>query len=122
MAPIRAHIAHLFENESTARRVSYWYGARSKQEIFYEYYFQGLQKENHNFDFHLALSEPLEEDRWTGHKGFIHDVVFESYLKDHKHLNAIEFYLCGPPMMIRACNKMLAGIGVAKDQIAYDEF
>ena len=122
MAPIRSHIAQLFENESTARKVSFWYGARSKQEIFYEDYFRKLTNEHNNFEFQLALSEPHESDRWTGHKGFIHDVVFENYLKDHSHPQLIEFYLCGPPMMISACIKMLSLLGVAKEQIAFDEF
>ncbi|MEL7588301.1 MAG: NADH:ubiquinone reductase (Na(+)-transporting) subunit F [Prolixibacteraceae bacterium] len=122
MAPIRAHIAHLFENESTKRKVSYWYGARSGQEIFYEDYFQKLADTYHNFNFHLALSNPLKEDRWNGYEGLIHEIVFENYLKDHPNPKAVEFYLCGPPMMIKACVKMLAGIGVAKEQIAFDEF
>ncbi|MGC9353508.1 MAG: NADH:ubiquinone reductase (Na(+)-transporting) subunit F, partial [Mariniphaga sp.] len=122
MAPIRAHIAHLFENESTLRKVSYWYGARSKQEIFYEDYFRRLADKNHNFNFQLALSNPLEEDNWKGYKGMIHDVVFENYLKGHPNLMAVEFYLCGPPMMIKACTKMLDKLGIKKEQIAFDEF
>lgn len=122
MAPIRSHIAHLFENESTSRKVSYWYGARSKQEIYYEDFFRKLASEYHNFHFQLALSNPLIEDNWTGHKGFIHEVVFENYLKDHPNLMAVEFYLCGPPMMIKVCIRMLAEIGISKDQIAFDEF
>ena len=122
MAPIRAHIAQLFENESTARKVSYWYGARSKQEIFYEEYFRNLENAHSNFNFQLALSEPLEEDKWTGHTGFIHDVVFENYLKQHGNPKTIEFYLCGPPKMIKACTKMLDELGVSGEQIAFDEF
>ena len=122
MAPLRAHIARLFETEKTARRVSYWYGARSKQEIFYDDYFEGLASRHGNFRFEVALSDPLEEDAWTGPKGFIHEVVLEKYLKNHSNLKAVEFYLCGPPMMIKACNAMLAKMGVNPDQIAYDEF
>jgi Na+-transporting NADH:ubiquinone oxidoreductase subunit F len=122
MAPIRAHIAHLFENESTLRKVTYWYGARSKQEIYYDDYFRKLAGEHHNFNFKLALSDPLEEDNWTGHQGFIHEVVFHNYLKDHPNLQAVEFYLCGPPMMIKACNRMLSELGVPKGQITFDEF
>ena len=122
MAPIRAHIAQLFENDSTARKVSYWYGARSKQEIFYEEYFRNLENAHGNFNFQLALSEPLEEDKWTGYKGFIHKVVFENYLKEHSNPIAIEFYLCGPPKMIKACTKMLGELGVAGERIAFDEF
>jgi Na+-transporting NADH:ubiquinone oxidoreductase subunit F len=122
MAPIRAHIAQLFENESTTRKVSYWYGARSKQEIFYEDYFQKLTNEYPQFNFQLALSEAHEEDKWIGHKGFIHDVVFENYLKDHARPQGIEFYLCGPPVMVRACKEMLANLGVKNEQIAFDEY
>jgi Na+-transporting NADH:ubiquinone oxidoreductase subunit F len=122
MAPLRAHLSHLFENEKTNRKVSYWYGARSKQEIFYEDYFEKLASEHHNFEFHLALSDPLEEDRWSGHMGFIHEVVYFNYLKDHPNIRGVEFYLCGPPMMIKACTKMLEELGVADEQIAYDAF
>ncbi|MDD5351514.1 MAG: NADH:ubiquinone reductase (Na(+)-transporting) subunit F, partial [Chthoniobacteraceae bacterium] len=122
MAPLRAHLSHLFETEKTDRRISYWYGARSKQELFYEDYFQALAKEHPNFSFHLALSAPLPEDDWTGLTGFIHEVVLENHLKNHEHPKAVEYYLCGPPQMIKACVKMLADLGVAPQQIAYDEF
>lgn len=122
MAPLRAHIAQLFENDATPRKVSYWYGARSKQEIFYKDYFHDIAEKHSNFSFELALSNPLEEDAWTGHEGFIHQVVFEKYLKNHMNPKAVEFYLCGPPMMIKACSKMLAELGVAVEQIAFDEF
>lgn len=122
MAPIRAHIAQLFENESSARKVSYWYGARSKQEIFYKEYFRNLENAHSNFNFQLARSSPLEEDNWVGNKGFIHEVVFENYLKDHQNIKAVEFYLCGPPAMIKACTKMLKELGVSDEQIAFDEF
>lgn len=122
MAPIRSHIAHLFENESTQRKVSYWYGARSKQEIFYEDYFQNIEKTHENFNFKIALSEPLVEDNWKGHKGFVHQVVFENYLHNHPNPKIIEFYLCGPPLMIKACTKMLVDLGVSCNQIAFDEF
>ena len=122
MAPLRAHLSHLLENERTARKISYWYGARSRQEIFYEDYFQELARAHHNFTFHLALSAPLPEDNWTGHVGFIHDVVADNYLRAHPDPDAVEYYLCGPPMMIKACTKMLAALGVPTHQIAYDEF
>lgn len=122
MAPLRAHLAHLLENEKTARKISFWYGARSRQEIFYEEYFQQLAESHHNFAFHLALSSPLPEDNWRGHVGFIHNVVMEQYLRDHARPEALEYYLCGPPMMIKACTKMLAAIDVPTHQIAYDEF
>jgi MocE subfamily Rieske [2Fe-2S] domain protein len=122
MAPLRAHLSALFETQATKRKVSYWYGARSRQEIFYEDYFAKLAAEHANFQFHLALSSPLPEDSWQGHTGFIHDVVLDNYLKNHDHIHAVEFYLCGPPMMVKACIKMLGDLGVKSDQIAYDEF
>lgn len=122
MAPLRSHISYLFETSATQRKVSFWYGARSKQEIFYEDYFKSLADKYNNFNFHLGLSEPLAEDQWTGSKGFIHDIVFNEYLKSHQDPLAVEYYLCGPPMMIQACKEMLTKIGVSDDQIAYDEF
>jgi len=122
MAPIRAHLSHLLESEHTPRKISYWYGARSRQEIYYAGYFENLSTAHDNFSFHLALSSPLPEDRWTGHAGFIHEIVREEYLASHPNPAAIEFYLCGPPMMIKACNKMLRDLGVTHTQIAYDEF
>jgi Na+-transporting NADH:ubiquinone oxidoreductase subunit F len=122
MAPLRAHLSHLLETENTARKVSFWYGARSKQEIFYEDYFRELEAKHPNFTFHLALSSPLDEDNWNGHTGFIHEVVLEKYLREHPNPETAEYYLCGPPMMIKACNRMLAILGVPQKQIAYDEF
>ncbi len=122
MAPLRAHLSHLLETERTARKISFWYGARSKQEIFYEDYFQNLAQSHHNFAFHLALSSPLPEDNWTGHLGFIHEAVLEKYLSEHPNPQAAEYYLCGPPMMIKACTRMLSEIGVPANHIAYDEF
>jgi Na+-transporting NADH:ubiquinone oxidoreductase subunit F len=122
MAPLRAHLSHLFETEGTARKISFWYGARSRQEIFYEEYFRGMAGAHHNFSFNLALSSPLGEDNWTGHVGFIHEVVWEKYLRLHDNPGALEYYLCGPPMMIKACTRMLAELGVTANQISYDEF
>ncbi len=122
MAPLRAHLSHLFESEHTARKVSFWYGARSRQEIFYEDYFESLASKHPNFSFHLALSSPLPEDRWQGPTGFIHEVVLENHLRDHQNPKNIEYYLCGPPMMIKACVKTLTDLGVSAHQIAYDEF
>ncbi len=122
MAPLRAHIAHLLESERSARKISYWYGARSRQEIYYEEYFRGLEARHGNFSFHLALSSPLPEDGWTGDEGLIHQVVLERYLRDHPQPGAAEYYLCGPPQMIKACNRMLESLGVPARQIAYDEF
>ncbi len=122
MAPLRAHIAHLLENERAARRISFWYGARSKQEVFYEDYFESLARTHHNFSFHVALSAPLTGDSWLGHTGFIHEVVLDKYLRDHPRPESVEYYLCGPPTMIKACTRMLAEIDVPTHQIAYDEF
>jgi Na+-transporting NADH:ubiquinone oxidoreductase subunit F len=122
MAPLRAHISHLFETENTARKVSFWYGARSRQELFYEDYFRQLEEKHSNFKFYLALSAPLAEDQWSGLTGFIHEAVLEKYLRSHENPKAVEYNLCGPPMMIKACTTMLTGLGVPPRQIAYDEF
>jgi Na+-transporting NADH:ubiquinone oxidoreductase subunit F len=122
MAPLRAHISHLLETEDTARKISYWYGARSKQEIFYADYFESLARTHRNFTFNIALSSPLPEDHWTGDVGFIHEVVLEKHLLTHSNPAAAEYYLCGPPMMIRACTRMLEAIGIPAEHIAYDEF
>jgi Na+-transporting NADH:ubiquinone oxidoreductase subunit F len=122
MSPLRAHISHLFETEKTHRKVSFWYGARSRQEIFYEDYFQQIAAEHPNFRFHVALSSPLPEDNWTGYTGLIHEVVFQQYLREHPDPLSVEYYLCGPPMMIKAVKKMLAEQGVSANQIAFDEF
>lgn len=122
MAPLRSHLSHLFETLKTGRRVSFWYGARSRQEIFYRDYFENLAKESANFNFHPALSEPLPTDQWTGATGLIHEVLRESYLKKHTDPASIDFYLCGPPAMVRATTKMLEELNVPKSQIAFDEF
>lgn len=122
MAPLRAHLSHLLETEQSARKIAYWYGARSRQEIFYEDYFRSLEAQHRNFRFHLALSSPLPEDNWTGHTGFIHEVLLASYLASHPDPAVPEYYLCGPPMMIKACTRMLDELGVPKQHIAYDEF
>ena len=122
MAPLRSHIFHLFHTEHTKRKVSYWYGGRSMREIFYEDHFRAIEKENSNFTFNIALSEPLPEDNWTGYTGFIHQVVYDNYLSKHPEPEDIEYYLCGPPMMNDAVFKMLDKLGVPKENIAYDDF
>ncbi len=122
MAPIRSHIFHLFRTLKTKRKVSYWYGARSKREMFYDDEFQALAKDFPNFQYNVALSEPMEEDQWDGYTGFIHQVLNDNYLKDHEAPEEIEYYMCGPPMMINAVNQTLWNLGVEKDMIAYDEF
>jgi MocE subfamily Rieske [2Fe-2S] domain protein len=122
MAPLRSHLAHLFETVKTPRRVSYWYGARSLQELFYLDYFESLARQHDNFTFHVALSEPLPGDRWTSHTGFIHEVLLREYLASHPDPAAVEYYLCGPPAMIRAATGMLRDLGVPPARIAFDEF
>lgn len=122
MAPMRSHIFDLFHTRRTARKVSFWYGARSRREMFYDEEFRAIAREFPNFTYTVALSEPQPEDRWDGPTGFIHKVVYEQYLKNHPDPTEIEYYLCGPPMMIAAVNKMLDDLGVEKDMIAYDEF
>jgi Na(+)-translocating NADH:ubiquinone oxidoreductase F subunit len=122
MAPLRAHLSWLLETENTLRKISFWYGARSKQEIFYEDLFQELANKHSNFSFHIALSSPLQEDRWDGHCGFIHEVLETNYLREHVRPAASEYYLCGPPNMIKATTRTLIDAGVPASQIAYDEF
>ena len=122
MAPLRSHIFHLFHTEKTTRKVSYWYGARSKREMFYTEEFEAIEKKFPNFKYNVALSEPQPEDNWTGFKGFIHQIVFDNYLKNHDNVDEIEFYLCGPPMMNAAIFKMLDDLGVEKNMIAFDDF
>ncbi len=102
--------------------MSFWYGARSLQEIFYREYFEDLARKFPNFTFHLALSEPQPTDNWQSHAGFIHEVLQEQYLATHPDPTAVEYYLCGPPVMIAAARKMLKELNVPEDQIAYDEF
>ena len=122
MAPMRSHIFDQFQRLNTARKVSYWYGARSLREAFYGDDFDAIEKGHGNFEWHLALSDPLPEDNWTGHTGFIHQVVLENYLKTHPAPEDIEYYLCGPPMMLKACMDMLDGLGVEPENILYDDF
>jgi len=123
MAPMRSHIFHLFHTLKTRdRKVSYWYGARSVREMFYTEDFHEIQRNFPNFEYHVALSEPLPEDNWTGPKGFIHQVVLDQYLKNHEEPEEIEYYLCGPPMMIAAVQKMLDSLGVPPEMIAFDSF
>ncbi|WOO39316.1 NADH:ubiquinone reductase (Na(+)-transporting) subunit F [Rubellicoccus peritrichatus] len=122
MAPLRAHLSYLFDTLRTSRKVSFWYGARSKNELFYQDYFQKLVESFENFSFHVALSEPSPADDWDSHTGFIHEVLQREYLQSHPSPKSIEYYLCGPPQMVRAANGMLDEFEVSKDNIAYDEF
>lgn len=122
MAPMRSHIFHLFQTLKTGRKVTFWYGARSKREMFYDEQFKAIEKEFPNFSYHVGLSEPMPEDNWDGPVGFIHQVVKEQYLGNHEAPEDLEYYLCGPPMMVSAVNNMLYNLGVEQDMIAYDEF
>jgi len=122
MAPMRSHLFDLFHTNNTSRKVSYWYGARSLREMFYDDDFKNIEEKWPNFKYHVALSEPLEEDNWTSYVGFIHQVVLENYLNDHPDPTEIEYYLCGPPPMIAAVQKMLYDLGVEPEMIAFDEF
>jgi len=122
MAPMRSHIFDQFKRIETDRKVSFWYGARSLREAFYNDDFDAIEAEHENFEWHLALSEPLEEDAWTGLKGFIHQVLYDEYLKDHPAPEDCEYYLCGPPMMNEAVQAMLEDLGVEPENIAFDDF
>ncbi len=122
MAPMRSHIFDQFKTKRTKRKASYWYGGRSKKELFYVEQFREIEKEFPNFRFEVALSEPLPEDNWTGYVGFIHQVIYDNYLKDHPEPEEIEYYLCGPPMMIAAVRKMLDDLGVPEENIMFDDF
>ncbi len=122
MAPLRSHIFHLFHTLKTGRKVTFWYGGRSKKELFYLEDFENIKRQFPNFDYTIALSEPLPEDNWTGPVGFIHQVANDLYLGKHEDAGEIEYYMCGPPPMIAAVNNMLFNLGVEKEMISYDEF
>ncbi len=122
MAPLRSHIFHLFHTLKTKRKVSYWYGARSLREVFYEDEFRSIEKDFPNFTFNLALSEPLPEDNWKGYTGFIHQVLYDNYLSKHEEPEEIEYYFCGPPQMNNAVVKTLDGLGVPNENISFDDF
>lgn len=122
MAPLRSHIFELFKNLKSGRKVSYWYGGRSLRELFYIDQFRQIEKEFPNFQFNIALSEPLPEDNWDGYVGFIHKVLEDNYLKEHQAPEDVEYYICGPPMMNAAVFKLLDDYGVEKENIAFDDF
>ncbi|GAB2768124.1 NADH:ubiquinone reductase (Na(+)-transporting) subunit F [Salinimicrobium soli] len=132
MAPMRSHLYHLFRTLKTGRKVTYWYGGRSKRELFYTEHFRALEKDFPNFKFYIALSEPLEEDNWKvkdgldgegdGFVGFIHQVVIDNYLKHHEEPEEIEFYFCGPPLMNKAVEKMAEDFGVPPENVRFDDF
>jgi len=122
MAPMRSHIFDQLKRLKSKRKMSFWYGARSLREMFYEDDFNGLAAENDNFDWHVALSDPQPEDNWDGMTGFIHNVLYENYLKDHEAPEDCEYYMCGPPMMNAAVIHMLKDLGVEDENIMLDDF
>ncbi len=123
MAPLRSHLFHLFHTKKERdRKVSFWYGGRSSREIFYTDHFRDIEREFSNFQYNIALSEPLPGDNWTGYTGFIHNVLYDNYLKNHTEPEDVEYYICGPPMMNAAVFKMLDELGVPPGNIAFDDF
>jgi Na+-transporting NADH:ubiquinone oxidoreductase subunit F len=133
MAPLRSHIFELFKNQASDRKVSYWYGGRSRRELFYTEHFKEIEEKFPNFKYHIALSSALPEDNWTekqdindeeneGYVGFIHQVLLDNYLRTHPAPEDIEYYICGPPMMNSAVFKMLDDLGVEPENIAFDDF
>ncbi|MEM7403000.1 MAG: NADH:ubiquinone reductase (Na(+)-transporting) subunit F [Myxococcota bacterium] len=122
MAPMRSHLFHLFHTLKTKRKVTFFYGARSLKENFFAEEFEAIQQQFPNFKYVLALSDPLPEDNWQGQRGFIHQVARDTYLKDHADPTEVEYYLCGPPVMVDACSEMLTELGVEEEMIAFDAF
>ena len=134
MAPLRSHIFHIFHTMKTKdRKVSYWYGGRSRRELFYTEDFRNIEQDYDNFKYHIALSNATEEDNWKvkddihdgngdGFTGFIHQVLYDQYLKNHPEPEEVEYYLCGPPLMLQAAMKMLDDLGVPEENIAFDDF
>ena len=122
MAPMRAHIFDQLLRLNSKRKITFWYGARSLREMFYVDEFNKLDNDNENFNWHVALSDPLPDDNWEGKTGFIHQVLFDNYLKDHPAPEDCEYYLCGPPMMNKAVIEMLLDLGVEPENIALDDF
>ena len=122
MAPMRSHIFDQFRRIKTSRKATFWYGARSLREMFYQEDFDSIAAENPNFTWYTALSEPQPEDNWTGLTGFIHQVLYDEYLSKHPEPEEVEYYLCGPPMMLSACTTMLTNLGVEEDMIMFDDF
>ncbi|AZG33638.1 MULTISPECIES: NADH:ubiquinone reductase (Na(+)-transporting) subunit F [Shewanella] len=122
MAPMRSHIFNQLKSVNTKRKMSFWYGARSTREVFYQQDFDQLAAENDNFTWNVALSDPLPEDNWTGYTGFIHNVLYENYLKQHKAPEDCEYYMCGPPLMNSSVIAMLESLGVESENILLDDF
>ena len=122
MAPLRSHIFDQLKRLHSKRKISFWYGARSKQEIFYQQEFDQLQKEYHNFEWHVVLSQPRPEDEWHGYTGYVHTILLREYLNDHPAPEDCEYYLCGPPMLTASVVKMLDDLGVDSENIFFDDF
>jgi Na+-transporting NADH:ubiquinone oxidoreductase subunit F len=122
MAPLRSQIFDELKASKRTTKMSYWYGARSLREMFYTEEFDQLDADCENFEWHVALSDPMPEDNWEGHVGFIHQVVYDNYLKDHPNPEDCEYYLCGPPPMVVAVLQMLEDLGVEPENILLDDF
>ncbi len=122
MAPMRSHIFDQLKRLNTDRKITFWYGARSSKEDFYTEEFDELAEKHDNFEWTLAMSDPLPDDNWQGPVGFIHQVAYDMYLKDHPAPEDIEYYICGPPLMLQACRKMLEDLGVEPENVLYDDF
>ena len=133
MAPLRSHIFHLFHTEKTDRKVTFWYGGRSRKELFYTDHFRKIEEEFPNFGFNIALSEPLPDDNWKvkkslddkegdGYLGFIHQALYDNYLGQHAEPEEVEYYLCGPPLMNALVLKMLNDLGIPNENIRFDDF
>jgi Na+-transporting NADH:ubiquinone oxidoreductase subunit F len=122
MAPMRSHIFDQLKRLHSDRKITFWYGARSKREMFFVEDFDSLAEENENFDWHVALSDALPEDHWEGYTGFIHNVLYEEYLKDHPAPEDCEYYMCGPPIMNKSVINMLLDLGVDREDIMLDDF
>ena len=122
MAPLRSHIFHQLDTLKTKRKMTFWYGARSKHELFFEEEFKDLEKKYENFSFYAALSQPKEAEDWDGLTGYIHQCLYDNYLNEHEDPTEIEYYLCGPPMMIDAIEEILDNLGAEPEMIAYDKF
>jgi len=122
MAPLRSHIFDQLLRLNSDRKISYWYGARSSREMFYAEEFDELARKHENFEWHVALSDPMPEDNWTGLTGFIHNVVHDNYLNEHTAPEDCEYYMCGPPMMTSAVINMLEELGVERENILLDDF
>ncbi len=122
MAPLRSHILHQLKMLKTKRKITFWYGARSKLELFFEKEFKDLENEYENFSFYVALSQPKPENNWEGMSGYIHQCLYDNYLSKHEDPTEVEYYLCGPPIMIDSLEDMLDSLGVEQEMIAYDKF